>query len=104
MSEVLNGKNGSNENDIRQVLIDVGEAFLDTHSRSHEIMRMYIAESRRSPEVGQQYCRRLVAPVEAIMEKYFKRQIERKAFRNVNVKLAAHAFFGMFVNFILTQD
>jgi hypothetical protein len=65
---------------------------------------MFIAESRRFPEVGKQYSRRLIAPVETLLENYFAHQIKRGAFREVNIKLAVHAFYGMFLNFIITQD
>lgn len=104
MADALNRENGIHYEDIRQVLINVGEAFLDTHTRNHEIVRMFIAESRRFPEVGKQYSRRLIAPVETLLENYFAHQIKRGVFRDVNIKLAVHAFYGMFLNFIITQD
>ena len=104
MADALKGENGIDYEDIRQVLINVGEAYLDTHTRNQEIVRMFIAESRRFPEVGKQYCQRLIAPVETLIENYFAHQIKRGIFRDVNIKLAVHAFYGMFLNFIITQD
>lgn len=88
----------------RQVLINIGQAFLDTHTRNAEIVRMFIAESRAFPEVGRRYCRRLIAPVEETLGKFIAVQIERGVFRNVDVKLAVHAFYGSFLNFVVTQN
>lgn len=87
----------------RQALINVGQAFLDTHTRNAEIIRMFIAESRAFPEVGKRYCRRLIAPVEEILEQFIAFQIERGVFRKVDIKLAVHAFYGSFLNFVVTQ-
>ena len=46
----------------------------------------------------------MIAPIEARLESYFQVQIDRKIFREVDAKLAVHAFFGIFLNFIFTQD
>jgi AcrR family transcriptional regulator len=90
--------------DIRSSLIKVANAFLDTHHPNADVMRMFVCEVRRFPEIGESYCQRLIAPIEARLEDYFQVQIERKIFRDVDVKLAVHAFFGIFLNFVFTQD
>jgi AcrR family transcriptional regulator len=90
--------------EIRQALIEVAEAFLDTHHPNAEVIRLFISEVRLFPEIGIRYCERLVAPLEAQLERYLEYQIERGIFRPVEVKLAVHAFYGIFLNFVVTQD
>jgi TetR/AcrR family transcriptional regulator, mexJK operon transcriptional repressor len=101
-SALSNGKEDS-QDAIRQTLIKVAEGFLETHSRNAEIIRLFIATSRNYPEVGQRYCQRLISPVEDMLERFFLRQIDKGYFRPVDAKLAVHAFFGIFLNFIVTQ-
>ena len=90
--------------DVRRSLIKVADAFLDRHHNHFEVMRMFIAEGRRFPDIGESYCLRLIAPIEDRLENFFRIQIDRKVFREVDVKLAVHVFFGIFLNFIFTQD
>ncbi|MBN1537915.1 MAG: TetR family transcriptional regulator [Anaerolineales bacterium] len=89
--------------EVRKSLIDVGEAFLDTHMRHGEIVRMFIAEARDFPEVGKRYCIRLIAPVEKLLNNYLAQQMKRGILRNVDVQLAVHTFYGIFLNFVITQ-
>lgn len=104
VNSVLEQKEEVEIEDVRQALIKVAEAFLDTHHPGAEIIRLFIAEGRRFPEIGVSYCQRLVAPVESLLERYIENQIRRGVFREVEVKLAVHAFFGIFLNFVVTQD
>lgn len=90
--------------DIRRSLIEVGEGFLSTHMRNAEIVRLFIAEARSFPEVGKRYCVRLVAPVEKLLMRYLSVQMKRGVLRQVNVELAVHAFYGIFLNFVVTQN
>lgn len=90
--------------DVRQSLIDVGEAFLDTHMRHAEIVRMFISEARSFPEVGKRYCLRLINPVEKLLNRYLTQQINHGILRDVDVQLAVHAFYGIFLNFVITQN
>ncbi len=90
--------------DVRSSLIEVGEGFLSTHMRNAEIVRMFIAESRSFPEVGKRYCIRLVDPVEKLLKRYLSTQMKRGILRQVNVELAVHAFYGSFLNFVVTQN
>jgi AcrR family transcriptional regulator len=90
--------------DVRRSLIEVGEGFLGTHMRNAEIVRMFIAEARSFPEVGKRYCVRLVAPVEKLLMRYLSAQMKRGVLRPVNVELAVHAFYGIFLNFVVTQN
>lgn len=89
--------------EVRKSLIDVGEAFLDTHMRYAEIVRMFISEARDFPEVGKRYCIRLIAPVEKLLNRYLEQQMKRGILRDVDVQLAVHAFYGIFLNFVITQ-
>jgi len=89
--------------DVRKSLIDVGEAYLDTHMRHAEIVRMFISEARDFPEVGKRYCIRLIAPVEKLLNRYLTEQIKRGILRDVDVQLAVHTFYGVYLNFVITQ-
>lgn len=94
-----------NSNDgVRTALIKVAESFMDTHTRNAEIVRLFIAESRSFPEAGQRYCQRLIFPIEEMLERFISIQIKKGLFRPVEPKLAVHAFFGIFLNFIITQQ
>ena len=90
--------------DVRASLIRVGNAFLDTHRPNADVMRLFISEVRRFPEIGESYCQRLIVPIEHQLENYFRVLIEQKIFRPLDVKYAVHAFFGIFLNFVFTQD
>lgn len=90
--------------EVRQSLIDVGEAYLDTHMRHAEIVRMFISEARDFPEVGKRYCIRLIAPVEKLLNRYLTEQIKRGILRDVDVQLAVHTFYGVYLNFVITQN
>jgi len=104
INSVLENKEEVELEDVRQALIKAAEAFLDTHHPNAEIIRLFIAEGRRFPEIGISYCQRLVAPVEHLLEPYLENQIRRGVFREIEPKLAVHAFFGIFLNFVVTQD
>ena len=90
--------------DVRRSLIEVGEGFLNTHMHNAEIVRMFIAESRSFPEVGKRYCVRLVAPVEKLLMRYLSAQVKRGVLRPFNIELAVHSFYGVFLNFVVTQN
>lgn len=104
INSVLEHKEEIEFEDVRQALIKAAEAFLDTHHPNAEVIRLFIAEGRRFPEIGISYCQRLVAPVESLLERYIENQIRRGIFREIDPKLAVHAFFGIFLNFVVTQD
>ena len=104
INSALTDMNGDNYEAVRTALIKVAEGFLDTHTRNAEIIRLFIAESRSYPEVGMRYCQRLIAPVEEMLERFIRHQVEIGFFRPVDVKLAVHAFFGIFLNFVVTQQ
>ena len=103
ITEVLVTDEASTYEDVRHALIAVGKEFYDSHTREAEIIRMFIAESQKFPEVGERYCRRLIQPVEEKLEVYLAFQMERGVLRKVDVKLAVHAFYGIFLNFVVTQ-
>lgn len=104
VNDALTEMDGDDVEAVRSALIKVAEGFLDTHTRNAEIIRLFIAESRSYPEVGQRYCQRLIGPVEDLLERFITHQIERGLFRPVEPKLAVHAFFGIFLNFVVTQQ
>ena len=100
----LNEEKDIGYEDVRRSLIEVGEGFLSTHMHNAEIVRMFIAEARSFPEVGKRYCIRLVAPVEKLLMRYLSAQMKRGVLRPVSVELAVHAFYGIFLNFVVTQN
>jgi AcrR family transcriptional regulator len=104
VNSALSETNDDSYEAIRSALVKVAEGFLETHTRNAEIIRLFITASRSFPEVGQRYCRRLIAPIEDKLESFISLQIEKGIFRPVDVKLAVHAFFGIFLNFIITQQ
>lgn len=103
INESLNEEQDIGYEDVRRALIEVGEGFLNTHMTNAEIVRLFIAESRSFPEVGKRYCVRLIAPVEKLLMRYLSTQMKRGVLRSVNVDLAVHAFYGIFLNFVVTQ-
>jgi AcrR family transcriptional regulator len=104
VNDALTEMDGDDVEAVRSALIKVAEGFLDTHTRNAEIVRLFITASRNYPEVGQRYCQRLIGPVEELLERFITHQIERGIFRQVEPKLAVHAFFGIFLNFVATQQ
>jgi AcrR family transcriptional regulator len=104
INEALKTEDHAYYEDVRQALISVAEAFLDSHTRNAEIIRMFIAEAGKFPEVGERYCRHLITPVESLLEHYLAHQMDKGTFRKVNVRLAVHAFYGIFLNFVITQQ
>jgi AcrR family transcriptional regulator len=104
VNDALTEMDGDDVEAVRSALIKVAEGFLSTHTRNAEIVRLFIAASRNYPEVGQRYCQRLIGPVEELLERFITHQIERGVFRPVEPKLAVHAFFGIFLNFVVTQQ
>jgi AcrR family transcriptional regulator len=104
ISSSLNREDGIGLESIRQALIEVADAFLGVHHPNAEIIRMFIAESQRFPEIGMHYCQNLIAPLEAKLESYFARQVSHGVFRPVDVTIAVRSFYGAFVNILVAQD
>lgn len=90
--------------DIRQVLIDLGEAFLYITGNRIELMRMFISEARRYPEVGVNYVERQIAPVEARVAKFLDYYVAAGLLAPNDTLLTAHAFFGIFLNIVFAQN
>jgi len=90
--------------DLRQVLIELAEAFTDAHRANLEVMRMFFAEARRFPEIGTLYCKNLILPIENYLQENMESLIREGVLPKFEVKLALHAFFGIFLNFILAEE
>jgi len=103
INQSLDDKKDVSYEEVRQSLIDVGEGYLETHMRNAEIVRMFIAETKNFPEVGRRYCERLIAPVEKLLMNYLSAQMKRGVLRQTSVELAVHSFYGIFLNFVVTQ-
>jgi len=90
--------------DLRQVLIELADAFLDAHRTNLEVMRLQISETRHFPEIGIQYCKNLIIPIESYLKQYLEFLIQEGVLPKFEVSLAIHAFFGIFLNFILAEE
>ncbi|MBN1538333.1 MAG: TetR family transcriptional regulator [Anaerolineales bacterium] len=89
--------------DIRLELIDLGEAFINITSMNIELMRMFIIEARRFQEVGEIYVYKHIAPVEEKLAEFFDYYVATDILNTTDTRLAAHAFFGMFLNIVFAQ-
>jgi AcrR family transcriptional regulator len=90
--------------DIRKILIDLGDAFLYITGSHSEMLRMWISEARRYPQIGQNYVENQMAPVEAQVKGFLDFYVACGLLDIQDTLLAAHAFFGMFFNIVLAQD
>ena len=90
--------------ELRQALIDVAEAFISTHIDNIEIVRLFITESRDYPKVGASYCRFLIFPLEEMLENFFQKNVQLDIFRDVDLKIAVRAFYGMFSNYFILNE
>ena len=100
----LEAKKDNDIEDLRLTLLELAEAFQDAHHPNIEVTRLFFAESRRFPEVGAFYCKNLILPVENYLEQYLEGLIQQGVLPKFEVKLAVHAFFGIFLNFILAEE
>lgn len=92
------------EEQVRLDLIDLAEAFLDTHHTNAEMVRLIITESHRFPELGIRYTQELILPIERLLEEYFHKRFYQKNVNRDWLRISIHAFFGMFLNFVLVKD
>ena len=90
--------------DLRQDLIELAEAFLNAHIPNIEVTRLFFAEARRFPEVGVFYSKNLILPIENYLRQYLEDLIQQDVLPKFEVRLAVHAFFGIFLNFILAEE
>lgn len=90
--------------EVRAVLVDLGESFLDFHKAQAESIRMFISETRRYPEIGRSFLRNLGEPIEADLAEYLDYFVARGLLEIADTSLAAHALFGMLFNINLTQS
>ena len=89
--------------DLRRAMIGVANAFLYAPVANVEVIRLFIAEVKRFPEIGKIYRERLVSPGHNLFAEFLRIQIDRGVFRPMNVQIAAGAFFGMFLNDVVNE-
>lgn len=104
MTSKLQIKEGATLEDIRQVFIDLGEAFLYITSSHAELIRMFISEARKFPEIGNIFIQHEIAPVEKRVAEYLDYYVSIGLLKENDSLLSVHAFFGMFFNILLVQD
>jgi AcrR family transcriptional regulator len=94
---------GGTLQDLRHAMIGAANAFLYAPVANVEIVRLFITEVKRFPEIGKVYRERLVAPSQGLFAEFLGKQIARGIFRSVDPHLAAGAFFGMFLNDVVNE-
>ncbi len=104
INNTLETKMDVNRDELRATLLQVANAFLDAHKLKLDVILLLLSEGKRYPEVGVQYRQRLIIPVMALLEQYFSRLVDFGLMRGINPRLAAHAFYGIFLNFFYTRD
>jgi AcrR family transcriptional regulator len=90
--------------DVRRSLIEMATLFLEVQRPNAEIMRLFISEARRFPQIGQNYVERLISPLENLIAHYIEQLIHLGLLRGIDPKIAAHAFHGLFDRFVITED
>jgi AcrR family transcriptional regulator len=90
--------------DVHRTLVEVGRILLEAHTENLEVHRLFLSESRSFPEVGRKYYRRLIAPVEALLSQFIFDRNADDILRDVDPKVAVHAFYGMFASLYVTQN
>jgi len=90
--------------DVRQALIEIATSFIETHTHYTEVVRLYISEGGTFPEIGEKYCQRLILPLEALLENFISKNIERGYFRKIDLHIAVRGFYGMFSNIFLVKE
>ncbi len=104
LSTILDHNEHMTIEDVRRSLIEMGTLFLEVQRPNAEIMRLFISEARRFPQIGQKYVERLIEPLERMITHYIEQLIRQGLFRDVNPKIAAHAFHGLLDRFVITED
>jgi TetR/AcrR family transcriptional regulator, mexJK operon transcriptional repressor len=94
---------GGTLQDLRQAMIGVANAFLYAPVANVEIIRLFITEVKRFPEIGKVYREHLVPQSQGPLAEFFNKQITRGVFRPVDVRLAADAFLGMFLTTVINE-
>jgi|GEM_PF-755325 len=102
--QTLESRELETRDDIRQALIQLARAYVAMHDDNTELFRMFLAETRHFPEIGVKYNRQLIKPLEDLTERFLALTMEHGLFRPMDPGLAAHAFYGMFLIFHITQD
>lgn len=103
ITDLLQGAEMKTVEDIYDTLVGVGKLVFEANSENPHIHRMFLAESRNFPEIGRQYFLRLIAPMEGLLEQFIFDPLRNDILRNVDPKVAARAFYGMLINFLVTQ-
>jgi AcrR family transcriptional regulator len=104
LSDSLASKENVSYTQVRQSLIELAIQFSRHHSTNAELFRLLIAEARDFPEICQNYLRRLVGPMEELLERYFNHLVKVGFFRPINTKIAVKIYFGIWSNIFGLRD
>jgi AcrR family transcriptional regulator len=79
-----------------------GRAFLERHERDSSFMRLLLFSALEGHELSDMFMKSMLEnnPYAA----YIERRTQEGAFRPMNPKIAARAFFGMFATYVLWQE
>lgn len=92
---LLDDQEKTSYEDVRRVLINLAIRFSKSHKKTVDLVRMVMCESRQFPEIGQEYLRKVVAPMETHLEHYFENLIEKGVIRKINPKHAVKIYIGI---------
>ena len=92
------------EEQSRLIMIKLANAFLDSHHKNAELVRLILSEAQRFPELGIRYTQDLILPIEKSVEECFYQYLPDKVINKDWLRISIHAFFGMLLNFVLVED
>jgi len=90
--------------EVRHALIELATHFSRDHSTNSEYFRLLVTATREFPEIGKNYLRKLVRPMEELLERYFNHLVMVGFFRPVNTKIAVKIYFGIWSNIFSLRD
>ena len=98
LNDSLQGRRLATREDLFRVLVEIGQIIFDAHVQQQDVHRMFLFESRIFPRIARKYRRRLLLPMEELLQQFISAPIEKGVLRNVDPKLAVQAFYGMLLN------
>jgi len=88
--------------DDRSFFESIARGFLEKHQKDTTFFRLLLFSALERHELVEMFLMSLSD--QNPLATYIQARIDKGTFRNVNPELAAHAFFGMLVSFVLFQE
>ena len=89
---------------VRETLITLATEFSRDHANNTELFRLLVSAARDFPEISQTYLKRLVGPMEELLEQYFDHLVKVEFFHPINTKIAVKIYFGIWSNIFGLRD